>query len=221
MSTAPRATTTATVHALEDGESSESGRHRAQAATITTPDGPFTIIAADQAVLASGWTDDVASFLPLIHASLRPALADVEVVNNAVVDGADRGRRSTVMQSAVMQSAVMQSAIRAVNAFYAGDPSELAQVPVAQKSGPYRQLAWDILRTVVVGETVTYTEYAEMTGNPRAARAAASACAKNAAALFVPCHRVVRADGSAGGFRYGLEIKERLLRREAALTSVL
>jgi len=206
MSTAPHpsnARPARTVPALEAGESSESGRRTAQAATITTPDGPFTIIATDQAVLASGWTDNVASFLPLIHASLRPALPDVTVIDDADHDG---------------QSTVMQSAIQAVNAFYAGDSSALTQVPVTQKSGPYRELAWDVLRTVVAGETITYTEYAEMTGNPRAARAAASACAKNAVALFIPCHRVVRADGSAGGFRYGLEIKERLLRREAELS---
>ncbi|MFP5311092.1 MAG: methylated-DNA--[protein]-cysteine S-methyltransferase, partial [Actinomycetes bacterium] len=53
-------------------------------------------------------------------------------------------------------------------------------------------------------------------GNPRAVRAAASACAFNAAALFVPCHRVIRTDGSLGGFRWGLRIKESLLAREAA-----
>ena len=46
-------------------------------------------------------------------------------------------------------------------------------------------------------------------------RAAASSCARNAAALFVPCHRVLRSDGTLGGFRYGLEIKQSLLNREA------
>ena len=58
---------------------------------------------------------------------------------------------------------------------------------------------------------MTYTEYAELSGNAKAVRAAASACAFNAAALFVPCHRVIRTDGTLGGFRWGLGIKESLL----------
>jgi methylated-DNA-[protein]-cysteine S-methyltransferase len=88
------------------------------------------------------------------------------------------------------------------------------EVPVLQKSGPFRSHAWDVLRTVAPGHPVTYTEYAELSGNAKAVRAAASACAFNAAALFVPCHRVVRTDGSLGGFRWGLAVKERLLDRE-------
>ena len=58
--------------------------------------------------------------------------------------------------------------------------------------------------TVAPGRPVTYTEYAELSGNAKAVRAAASACAFNAAALFVPCHRVIRTDGTLGGFRWGL-----------------
>jgi methylated-DNA-[protein]-cysteine S-methyltransferase len=89
-------------------------------------------------------------------------------------------------------------------------------VPVLQMSGPFRTHAWDVLRLVRPGSPVTYTEYAVLAGNPKAVRAAASACAFNAAALFVPCHRVIRTDGSLGGFRWGLPIKESLLAREAA-----
>jgi methylated-DNA-[protein]-cysteine S-methyltransferase len=53
-------------------------------------------------------------------------------------------------------------------------------------------------------------------GRPAAVRAAASVCARNAAALFVPCHRVLRSDGSMGGFAWGTAVKERLLARESA-----
>ena len=98
--------------------------------------------------------------------------------------------------------------------FYAGNPGPAMGVPVVQKSGPFRGHAWDILRTVAPGHPVTYTEYAALSGNAKAVRAAASACAFNAAALFVPCHRVIRTDGSLGGFRWGLAIKESLLDRE-------
>jgi len=66
------------------------------------------------------------------------------------------------------------------------------------------------------GQPVTYSEYAALAGRPAAVRAAASACARNAAALFVPCHRVVRISGAMGGFRWGLDVKRWLLAHEAA-----
>ena len=62
---------------------------------------------------------------------------------------------------------------------------------------------------------VTYTEFAALAGRPAAVRAAAQACARNAAALFVPCHRVLRTDGSLGGFRWGLPVKRWLLDHES------
>ncbi|MCR2053810.1 methylated-DNA--[protein]-cysteine S-methyltransferase [Actinomyces bowdenii] len=88
-------------------------------------------------------------------------------------------------------------------------------MPVIQCSGPFRQEAWEVLRGVPAGTVLTHTEYAERSGRPRAVRAAAGAHAFNAAALLVPCHRVVRSDGSPGGFRYGLAIKEGLIARES------
>ena len=86
---------------------------------------------------------------------------------------------------------------------------------VRQASGPFRVHAWEVLQTVEPGAPMTYLQYAERAGNPAAIRAAAGACAKNAAALFVPCHRIIRTDGTLGGFRWGLAVKQRLLDREA------
>jgi methylated-DNA-[protein]-cysteine S-methyltransferase len=160
----------------------------AQLLTMATPDGPFTIIARDGVVLASGWTADSGELTGQIHPELLPVAYDS-------VD--DLGPISS-----------------AVEAFYAGDPAPAMSVPVLQKSGPFRAHAWDVLRTVSPGAPLTYTEYAELSGNAKAVRAAASAGAFNAAALFVPCHRVVRTDGTLGGFRWGLRIKESLLARE-------
>lgn len=156
--------------------------------TMSTPDGPFTIIARNGAVLASGWTAEPGELTGQVHPSLLPA--EFESVR-------DLGAIS-----------------QAVEAYYAGDPAPAMHVPVLQKSGPFRSHAWDVLRTVSPGKPVTYTEYATLSGNPLAARAAASACAFNAAALFVPCHRVIRSDGTLGGFRWGVAIKESLLARE-------
>ncbi|QAY64877.1 methylated-DNA--[protein]-cysteine S-methyltransferase [Xylanimonas allomyrinae] len=109
----------------------------------------------------------------------------------------------------------MADAVAAVEAYYAGDLAAPAAVPVRQRSGEFRQHAWDVLRGVEPGEVVTYTQYAQRSGRPAAVRAAAGACAMNAAALFVPCHRVLRTDGTLGGFRYGPGIKKALLAREA------
>ncbi len=75
---------------------------------------------------------------------------------------------------------------------------------------------WEQLRRIRPGHPQSYTEFAAAIGNPRAVRAAASACATNAPALFVPCHRVLRTDGSLGGFAWGVEVKRSLLEREAA-----
>jgi methylated-DNA-[protein]-cysteine S-methyltransferase len=162
----------------------------AYTATIPTPTGPFTIIAdPDGAVLASGWTASTDDLLPVIAPALRPA---------ALTPRQDLG-----------------AATKAAVAYHDGDLTAIDTVEVRQSSGPYIQHAWEILRTVPAGEPVSYTEFAARSGRPEAIRAAASACARNAAALFVPCHRVFRADGTLGGFRWGLPVKRWLLDHEA------
>lgn len=168
------------------------------AAWCQTPDGVFTILADESAVLAAGWTANAEELLGLIHPSLRCPLQEAQNESGAV-----------------RQPAVLTQAVEAVEAYYRGDHAAVAGVPVSQRSGPFRQGAWEVLRSVEPGSALTYTEYAAQAGSPSAVRAAASACAMNAAALFVPCHRVLRTDGSLGGFRYGLELKQSLLAREA------
>lgn len=183
MSAGPTTTTTSTA----------AGPTTAVFTTLPTPDGPFTVLAGADAVLASGWTDDVAELLALVHPLLRPTEFAAARVGDAGVLG---------------------SAARAVTAYYAGDLAAPAGVPVRQTSGEFRVHAWDVLREVGPGERVTYTEYAARAGRPAAVRAAAAACAMNAAALFVPCHRVLGVDGGLRGFRYGTAIKRSLLDRE-------
>ena len=163
-------------------------------ATLDTADGPFTVITRDQDVIASGWTTDVDSLVALIHPAMRPEVADV--------------------RAAGPENIGMQAALAAVVAHYGGDVEAPRSIPVVQQSGPFREQAWEVLRGVAAGKPITYTEFADRAGRPAAVRAAAGACAQNAAALFVPCHRILRSDGSLGGFRYGLEIKQRLLDRE-------
>ena len=114
--------------------------------------------------------------------------------------------------------AVMTQATAAVAAYYAGDFGPAMGVPTQQPGTPFQQAVWQALRQVPAGATVTYGQLAAIAGRPRAARAVGSAMAGNAVPLFVPCHRVVKSDGSAGQFAFGTPLKESLLRRERSLS---
>jgi methylated-DNA-[protein]-cysteine S-methyltransferase len=169
----------------------------ARFATVLTPPGPFTVITTthegEDVVLASGWTDDVGELLPVVHKSLRPTWVE---------HADDLGVLETVA------------------AYCAGDLTAIDKVPVRQRSGPFLEDAWEVLRTVPAGEPDTYTAFAARCGRPAAVRAAAAACARNAAALFVPCHRVLSTGGGLGGFRWGTPVKRWLLDHEAEHASV-
>lgn len=157
--------------------------------TVDTPDGPFTILADDeQRVLASGWSAEHPAILNRLPERIRPV-----AVREAETDAA-----------------------AAVRAYYGGDIAAIDTVAVAQTGTELQRIGWAALRRIPAGHPLTYAGFAVELGNPRAVRAAASICARNAPALFVPCHRVLRTDGSLGGFAWGLPVKESLLAREAA-----
>ncbi len=105
----------------------------------------------------------------------------------------------------------------AVHAYADGVLDALDAVAVQQPGGPFLQEAWRAMRAVPAGRTATYTELAAAAGRPRAVRAAGSACARNVVAPFVPCHRVLKSDGTIGGYYFGRSLKERLLRHERSL----
>jgi AraC family transcriptional regulator of adaptative response/methylated-DNA-[protein]-cysteine methyltransferase len=89
-------------------------------------------------------------------------------------------------------------------------------VPLALVGTAFQKRVWDALMKIPRGQTRSYAELAASLGAPRAARAVASACAHNRVAVVVPCHRVIRGDGSLGGYRWGLDMKRGLLERESA-----
>jgi AraC family transcriptional regulator of adaptative response/methylated-DNA-[protein]-cysteine methyltransferase len=91
-----------------------------------------------------------------------------------------------------------------------------ANVAVDLIGTAFQKKVWDALMKIPTGETRSYAQIAAQLGAPRAARAVAGACAHNRVAIVVPCHRVVRGDGSLGGYRWGLPLKGRLLQRERA-----
>ena len=78
----------------------------------------------------------------------------------------------------------------------------------------FQQRVWQALMKIPPGQTLSYAQLAESMGKPGAARAVARACAQNKLAVIVPCHRIVRGDGSLGGYRWGLPLKDVLLQRE-------
>ncbi|WP_280232326.1 methylated-DNA--[protein]-cysteine S-methyltransferase [Nocardia cyriacigeorgica] len=160
-------------------------------ATVATPIGPFTVLVdGDGAVLASGWTADAQHMRGLVHATLRPT------------ELRERGELGAVTD--------------AITAYHRGDLTAIDTIEVRQQSGEFLMHAWQVLREVAPGTPITYTAFAARSGRPAATRAAANACARNAAALFVPCHRILRTDGTLGGFRWGLPAKRWLIDHEAA-----
>ena len=90
------------------------------------------------------------------------------------------------------------------------------ELPLDVQATAFQLRVWEELRRIPYGETRTYTQVAEAIGRPKAVRAVANACASNPAALVTPCHRVIRGDGTLGGYRWGLERKKTLLSEERA-----
>ena len=164
------------------------------AARIITPAGDFWTVIGDHdgrhAVHAAGWATDLDEIADRIAPLLR-AGHDV------------RERRD------------LGAVTKAVHAYLRGEFEAVDAIAVHQAGGPFLEQAWEALRTVPAGTTVTYKELAAKAARPDAVRAAASACARNAAALFVPCHRAVRTGGGLGGFRWGLDVKRWLLEHES------
>ena len=106
-------------------------------------------------------------------------------------------------------AALLQRVVAAID-----DPASGRDIPVDVRGTAFQERVWQELRKIPPGETRSYAEIAAAAGNPRAVRAAGSANGANHVPVLIPCHCVVRSDGSLGGYAYGLEIKQKLLERE-------
>jgi len=114
-------------------------------------------------------------------------------------------------------AALFDQVVAAVEKPGAGGPrGGGAAIPLDVKGTAFQQQVWAALRQIPAGETRSYGELAASLGNPKASRAVGSANGANNIAVLIPCHRVVQADGSLGGYAYGPEIKRELLAREGA-----
>lgn len=98
------------------------------------------------------------------------------------------------------------------------NPAHDLDVPLDIRGTAFQQKVWAALRKIPPGTTASYSEIARTIGRPQSVRAVAGACAANAIAVAIPCHRVVRSNGDLSGYRWGIERKEALLARETAAT---
>jgi AraC family transcriptional regulator of adaptative response/methylated-DNA-[protein]-cysteine methyltransferase len=110
----------------------------------------------------------------------------------------------------------LAAALREVVARVESPTTANDEPPMDAAGTPFQRAVWSALRLVPPGSTTTYSRLAAGIGRPAAVRAVASACAANPLAVVVPCHRVVRSDGSLSGYRWGVERKRWLLLREGA-----
>ena len=95
-------------------------------------------------------------------------------------------------------------------------PRKDLDLPLAPRGTAFQLRVWQAIRAIPVRTTLSYAEVAQRIGEPNAARVVARACAENAIAIAIPCHRVVRGDGALSGYRWGLDRKRALLSKEAS-----
>jgi methylated-DNA-[protein]-cysteine S-methyltransferase len=161
---------------------------RVYTTTLHTPIGPFTLVGGEDGICASGFTDRVED--------LRIRDCDPAAIERVQ----DLGEYS-----------------RAVAAYFDGDVSAIDGIPVTQQGSAFHRAAWKELRQIPAGIPISYSELAARLEHPAASRAAGTACGRNAVALIVPCHRVVRMDGGLGGFAWHVDRKRWLLDYEARI----
>lgn len=158
--------------------------------SIDTPDGEFHIIIdKDQIARASGFGD--------------------------ITELADR--LSEELRGATIKPTDNHPYEAHVKAYYTGDKTALDNIPRDQNGTKFQKKVWQAISNIPYGKTVSYKELANASGNPAAIRAAGTICGLNRLILLIPCHRVLKSDGSIGSYLYGPEIKESLLRHEQVL----
>jgi len=153
------------------------------------------------------WTIIESPVGPLRLVEHHGALTHVEFApHGPATDGKPRGARED-------EAPVLVAAAAQLAAYFAGERRAF-DLSLEAGGTPFQQRVWEELRRIPPGETRSYAALAAAAGNPRATRAAGSACGANQVAVLIPCHRATRSDGSLGGYAYGLDRKRALLARE-------
>ncbi|WP_298195304.1 bifunctional DNA-binding transcriptional regulator/O6-methylguanine-DNA methyltransferase Ada [Novosphingobium sp.] len=153
---------------------------------------------------------------PLMMAATKRGVCFVQFGESAeaLLEQLAREFPKAALLTAALASAAPLDAWMAALAAHLERAAPRPDLPLDMRGTAFQISVWRFLMSVTPGDVVSYSEVATATGKPRAVRAAASACAANRIALLIPCHRALRADGSLGGYRWGLERKRALLDAE-------
>ncbi len=116
----------------------------------------------------------------------------------------------------IKDAGVLKSFVDEILQHLAGKQKRL-DLPLDIQATAFQMRVWELLRKIPFGETVSYSQIAEMLGDKKKVRAVAQACAKNRVAVVIPCHRVVASDGKLSGYRWGVDRKRKLLEHEKAV----
>jgi len=155
---------------------------------VDSPLGKMLVAATDRGICAVSFGDDEASLKEELAAEFFAA----EITNN---------------------NAGLKEAVTAILRGLDGERTILT-LPLDLRASAFQMRVWSELRKIPYGETRSYKEIAEAVGNPNAVRAVARACATNPVAIVNPCHRVIGSDGKLSGYRWGIERKAEILKRE-------
>ncbi|CAN5709615.1 methylated-DNA--[protein]-cysteine S-methyltransferase [soil metagenome] len=158
--------------------------------TVETPAGPLTFAVNEEGAL--------------VRAHFEESKNDADIEDELLADG---------YESFVQDSSRTSRLRQEISEYYSGERREFT-VELAASGTPWQRKVWEALRSIPFGETRSYSQVADMIGSPGAARAVGGANGCNRVPLVVPCHRVIAADGSLGGFNGGLHLKEKLLEHE-------
>ena len=163
--------------------------------TVDTPLGPLTLMASPQGLRIVGWEGEAVG---VVSDGGSPLSGSVPV--------ADRSSATEILRAAATQ---LEEYFRGLRKSF--------DLPLDPPGTPFQRSAWEVLRTIPFGHTMTYGEQARRLGGANKARAVGAANGRNALAIIIPCHRVIGADGSLTGFSAGVERKAWLLRHEAEI----
>lgn len=157
---------------------------------LATPIGPLALAASEQGLCGV----DLAGDRDLLLERMRRRFGTITAVTESDLAGvSDR-----------------------LDAYFSGELAALAKIPIDPVGTAFQRTVWAVLMEIPIGQTISYAEEARRIGRPSATRAVAMANGANPIAIVIPCHRVIAADGSLGGYGGGLHRKEWLLRHEGA-----
>lgn len=156
------------------------------------------------------WDIAETSLAPMLLAATARGICRLSF-NEDEADLRARFPHATLVRGGEYVAALREAAIAACDR-----PAEMPDLPLDVDGTAFQQAVWRELRRIPPGETRSYAEVAAAVGKPSAVRAAGSANGANNVAVLIPCHRVIRSDGTLGGYAYGLDIKRALLERESA-----